>query len=87
MKTWLCIVHEKSNTNLIFIGYNEQFNVNYNIFQKYDQKIVNNMRNLAKKRSVDKGIVCRYFQKNIGMNFFHRKKLNINYLIYRRFLY
>ena len=39
-----------------FVGYNEQFNVKYEIFKKYHQKIVD-MRNLAKKRSVDKGIV------------------------------
>ena len=85
MKTWLRLLavcmyrsreikHQFDLWQEQFVGYNEQFNVKYEIFKKYHQKIVDNMRNLAKKRSVDKRIVMQLFSRKKWNELFPQKK-------------
>ena len=54
------IKHQFHLWNKQFDGFNEQFNIRYDSFRKYGDKISGNMKNLAKRRCADKEYIKRF---------------------------
>ena len=55
--------HQFHIWNKQFAGFNEQFDIRCDSFRIYGDKIIGNMRNLAKRRSADKEYILNVFCK------------------------
>ena len=57
--------HHFDEFNKQFIGYNENFNVQYRTFHTFSPKILGTLKSLQKRRSVDKATVMDVFSKGM----------------------